>query len=113
MTDREKMMIDAYIPSPRDPALDVCEYYAQDANGRIHKVYIRDIFPENDCTLYGVRYSGSDRAFTGGYGEYGKMHMYELYDNKDDCRDRTHMFFDGWEYLRRLQNDDGIRVWIC
>lgn len=36
MTDREKLMIEAYIPSPRDESLEDFEYYVKADNGRIY-----------------------------------------------------------------------------
>ena len=53
MTEREKELIEAYIPSPRDTALGDFQYYAQDLSGRIQKVEITDICPRaNGETVY-------------------------------------------------------------
>ena len=107
MTEREKMMIEAYIPSPRDPDLPENEYYCRDINERIHRVYISDICPGglNEGTFYGVRYSGSGKRFDSGDG-FGRTRMSQLYDSKADCRDMTHLGYEGWEKLRMLQEKE-------
>lgn len=102
MTEREAKMIAAYIPTPRDPDLPEDEYYILDNYGKCQRVYISDINPDRYETKYGVRYSGSGRKFTNGW-EYGKTNLWELYDNKPDCRDQTHMGYNRWEDLRKLQ----------
>lgn len=106
MTERQKQMIEAYIPSPRDETLDISEYYIRDDNDKIQKVYISEINPGGlyENSVYGVRYSSNGNRFCGGLG-YGQTHMWDLYDNKDDCRDMTHAIYDGWEELRRIQNE--------
>lgn len=105
MTDREKYMIEYYIPSPRDETLDDNEYYIKaEYSGRVHKVYISDICPDilHDRTLYGVRYSATGKRF---YKDenYGTVQMSELYDNKQDCKEQTHLFYDAWERLRGIE----------
>ena len=109
MTDREKQMIDAYLPHPRDPELDVDEYYVQDTAGRIQKVSVTDIFPDivHDTTTYGVRRASDGKVIDAGYGDpFIGFSMGCMYDNKQDCRDRTHGVFDGWERLRELQQKE-------
>ena len=97
-------MIEAYIPSPPDPTLDFGEYYILDDNDKIQRVYICDIYPDHiEGTLYGVRYSKTSKRY-GGDG-YGRTHMWNLYDNKEDCRAQTHACYDGWERLRELQKE--------
>lgn len=111
MTDREKLMIDTYIPHQRDPDLDAMEYYWMDNANRVQKVYIRDImcsFDEPDT--YGCLYSATDKAVRDYNGEYGKIHKSDLYDNKQDCKDRTHSQIDWWESLRNLQEGDNGRL---
>lgn len=53
-------------------------------------------------TTYGVRYSATGNRFQGFPG-WGKVRKYQLYDNKQDCKDSTHSCYDGWEELRELQ----------
>ncbi len=103
MTDYEKKMVEGYIPSPPDPTLEAGEYYILDDYDRVQKVFIRDINPDmrNDRTVYGVRYCSTGNRYNGGYG-YGHTPMSSLYDNKQDCRDQTHMMYDYWEHLREL-----------
>lgn len=45
MTDRERQMIESYLPHPRDPQLGQDEYYVLDAAGRVQHVRLTDIFP--------------------------------------------------------------------
>ena len=105
LTDRQKQMIEAYLPSPRDKSLmRMCEYYAQDVNGKVHKVFVCEINPsvKEDTTLYGVRYDSTGKKFDAGFG-YGCTHKYDLYDNAEDCGNLTHPCYDWWENLRELQ----------
>lgn len=107
MTDRQKQMIDAYLPSPPDPTLDFDEYYVLDKAGRVRKVRMRDILLHGDDTTYGVVEVSTGRRIDAGWdSEYIGFRMSALYDNKQDCRDQTHMMYDGWEYLRRLQREE-------
>ena len=105
MTERQQRMIEGYLPNPRDPELDAFEYYILDDNNRVQKVYISDIMPGESLygeTTYGVRYSATGNRFQGFPG-WGKVRKYQLYDNKQDCKDSTHSCYDGWEELRELQ----------
>lgn len=110
MTERQKQMIEAYLPSPPDPELGFNEYYIRDAYDKIQKVYIQNINPDlrNDCTLYGVRYCSNGNRFGGAYNDYGTTHKWDLYDNKEDCRNATHVCYDDWEDLRELQRKEGL-----
>ena len=107
MTDRQKQMIEAYIPSEPDKTLDFLEYYILDDYDKVQKVFVRDINPSinDDRTYYGVHYSSTGNRYSGGYG-YGRTPKSALYDNKDDCRRQTHMMYDNWEYLRELQKGE-------
>lgn len=108
LTERQKNMIDAYLPHQRDKSLGLGEYYARDVRGRVYKVFISELNPSmrEDCTLYGVRYDMSGKRFNSGFG-YGCTHKCELYDNYKDCLDQTHPCYDWWEELRREQERDG------
>ena len=106
MTDREKELIEAYIPSPRDTTLGDFEYYAQDLNGRIQRVEITDIFPTADGgTLYRVVQTNS-RHRVKGWCDYDAYAMSDLYDNKQDCKDETHLGYNYWERLREIQQKE-------
>lgn len=107
MTEREKMFIEAYIPSPRDTALDVFQYYAQDMAGRIQKVEITDILPLADERTVYLVVQADARKRVKGQREYGGYEMRDLYDNKQDCKDETHPFCDFWERLRETQQREG------
>lgn len=110
MTERQKQMIEAYLPSPPDPELGFNEYYIRDAYDRIQKVYIQEINPDlrSDCILYGVRYCSNGNRFGGAYNDYGTTHKWDLYDNKEDCRNATHVCYDNWEDMRELQRKEGL-----
>lgn len=107
MTDREKQLIDAYIPSPRDPELDVFDYYVKDTADRIFKVHIAGIYPtggldgENHYSVFTER----GKRITD-FTEDGNFPMRHLYDNKQDCRDETHNWYNDWEALRELQRKE-------
>lgn len=106
LTEREKQLIDAYIPSPPDPSLEDGEYYILDDYDRVQKVYINQINPGhlNEGTVYGVRYSATGNRFGG--DDYGRTTMSRLYDNRDDCKAQTHIAADNWEYLRKKQQEE-------
>lgn len=108
MTERQKQMIEAYLPNPRDPELPEGDYYILDNVDRVQQVFISEIYPDmkNDTTTFGVVLSKSRKRYRGGLGYDGSVHMHELYDNKEDCRDRTHILYDDWERLRTLQERD-------
>lgn len=113
MDDRTRRMIEAYIPHPRDPSLQEGEYfYCRETMGgpRIIRVFALDILPHKDGTEYGIYQSRGGRLMwvdTRGDGDPSRgVHMYELYDNKEDCRDRTHNVFDDWEWLREQQQKE-------
>ena len=102
MTEREKQLIEAYIPSPKDTSLGVFEYYAQDSSGRVQKVEIVDILPYRETTYYGI-VQVNTRKHIKGWREYEAFAMGDLYDNKEDCKNDTHLGYDYWENLRKIQ----------
>ena len=53
-----------------------------------------------DPRYYRQRERMSDLAF----GEYESITMNNLYDNKQDCKDDSHLMYDNWEWLREEQN---------
>lgn len=105
MTDREQQMIEAYIPSPRDETLGFGEYYylqTTSTGDRVIRVTVHDILPHEDGTEYGI-YQGH-RRIDAGYDDWSRgVRMHDLYDNREDCKNFTHMMYDGWEHLRELQ----------
>ena len=106
MTERQKQMIDSYLPNPRDESLDPFEYYYQRDDGKIFKVYISEICPLEHGTGYRCRYSHNGNMVHA-FGEYETIPMRQLYDNRQDCIDCSHLMFDEWEELRELQKKDG------
>lgn len=108
MTDREKQLIEAYIPSPRDPELEMFEYYAKDTADRIHKVRITNIYDFQDKSYFAVCEVNSGKRVVCEYGDpyFKGFRMQYLYDNKDDCRNNTHFGYDEWEKLREIQMEE-------
>jgi len=106
MTEREKQLINAYLPSPPDETLEFGEYYIfDDRDYKVKRVYVRDIgVGDYGDTVYGLRFSHNNQMYHGGCG-YLTQHMYELYDNKEDCRNSTHLIYDDWERLRKIQRE--------
>ena len=109
MTDRERQMIEYYIPHPRDPELEDGEYYYlqyTSSGERVIKVVPLDVLPYDDGTEYGIyqKRGTQYRRIDAGYDDPLRgVRMHDLYDNRQDCRDQTHMSWDHWEELRRLQ----------
>lgn len=106
MTDRERQMIESYLPHPRDPQLGQDEYYVLDTAGRVQHVRLSDIFPgrPGEDAEYGVRRVSDGMRIDAGPGDpFRGFAMFDLYDNRQDCKDRTHGCFNNWEYLRELQ----------
>lgn len=54
MTEREKQLIEAYLPSPRDASLDWDEYYCEGMGGRVYKVHIVELCPCGNEMHYSV-----------------------------------------------------------
>lgn len=108
MTDRQRQLISYYLPHPRDPELGFNEYYVRDIADRVRKVQVREILPHDNETTYGVYEVSSGRRIDAGYGSpWVGFRKYALYDNKEDCRDQSHLLYDGWEELRELQEKEG------
>lgn len=112
MTDRQRQMIAAYIPSEPDPELDFAEYYMTDSADRVIRVCAASIaYSDDDREIRQVfTVSKRPRSVFGGRGECarnpGWYYLRALYDNKQDCRDDTHWMYDEWERLRALQREE-------
>ena len=109
MTERERQMIESYIPHPRDESLDFNEYYVLDAGGRCRRVYVSEILCHgvDDEHSFVCRECSTGKIIDAGYGT--KWHGFRkasMYDNKEDCKDWTHSMFSGWERLRALQKEE-------
>jgi len=113
MTDRERQLIEAYLPHPRDPELEFAEYYVLDAKEHVVKAHVCQIAAlgtdeetayqlrtENGRLIHGIHECAPDIL---GGSWYTKS---SLYDNRQDCRDDTHLLYDNWERLRRLQEEE-------
>lgn len=107
MTERQQKLIADYLPHPRDPELEDNEYYVLDTAGKVRKVYVSGILLHGDYITYECREASTDRKIDSGYGSgFRKSHMY---DNKQDCKNYTHMVYDSWEKLRELQKEQEKR----
>ncbi len=110
MTERDKQLAAAYIPSPRDPELDVNEYYVMDLAGRVQKVFVTRVFPgEHGEEVYVVAQSNTRRYVNGWVSSDGLFADgfidSDLYDNKQDCKNQTHPAYGKWRDLRRKQQE--------
>lgn len=108
-------MIAAYIPGEPDPTLDFGEYYFLQQNtgrGRVIRVFALDCYPHRDGTRYGcyTMRGGQLVHVDDGWGgdPYHGIYMSQLYDNKEDCKNQTHSWYEGWEKLREIQKVEAI-----
>ena len=107
MTDRQRQLIDAYLPNPRDPELEFDEYYVRDTAMKVRKVRIIDILPHEDYTTYGVVEVSTGNRIDAGYGSvWIGFRKASMYDNREDCRNLEHSMYDNWEELRRIQGEE-------
>ena len=100
MTERQQQLIAYYLPHSRDPELDDFEYYVEDQTGKIQRGWLTDIMPYREDTLYRIV---NKRGQIKSGNEYDAFYKWELYDNKQDCREHSHSCYNGWEELRELQ----------
>ena len=106
MTEREKELIEAYIPNKKDISLEEDEYYVLTANNTIQKGSIRDIgCGARDEILYRLR-NNRGIVYSWASDNLGFVAMRHLYDNKQDCKNQTHFAYDDWEKLRKLENNN-------
>jgi len=111
MTDRQKRMIEGYLPNKRDPELPEMEYYVEDSRGRAVRVHIWNIaYDRSDRAIYqvttdsGQLIHGPHECDTDTFGG-GWYHKSALYDNKTDCKNWEHVMYDDWEQLRKIQEE--------
>lgn len=105
MTDRERQLIEAYLPHPRDPELPEGEYYVLDRANRVQRVYVTDIYPHFEGEDELVVVQADTRKTVTGWMEFGGFPMSDLYDNREDCRARAHVAYAYWEQLRKLEEE--------
>lgn len=102
-----------YCPHEPDPTLEDEEYYylqSTQAGERVIRVFALDVLPHRDGTEYGIYQRRGTRLVRvdTGYGETDRgARKSDLYDNAQDCRDRTHMMYEDWQTLRREGKDNG------
>lgn len=110
MTDRQRQMIEGYIPGEPDPTLEWGEYYMLDSADRVIRVRATDISWSNDGQEIRrpIRPNGTGvfNAPGGVTGMDGWVFMSFLYDNKEDCKHNTHAWYHDWEDLRLLQQKE-------
>lgn len=110
--------IDAYIPHKPDTDLDDNQYYFRLWNSdRVIKVYPMDVLPiDMDTTEYlcyqkvGFRLIWVDVNCDG--DRFRGANMGRLYDNKQDCKNMTHDWYDDWETLRKAQKEMEIDEYV-
>lgn len=102
--EKTRRQIEAYIPSPRDKSLGFNEYYVNQ-NGRVKRGHVCELFETDDGDdLLGLVDDRGRQIH--GLWEFDSFRRCELYDNEADCRNQTHGAYDGWEQLRRMQEED-------
>ena len=107
LDERTKKMIRGYLPHRRDPELKRDEYYWRDYNNKVQKVFITSIFPYDNGTEYGLRYASTGNCVHTYDEPFHGVYMSQLYDNRQDCKDWTHVCYDEWEKLRRIADREG------
>ena len=109
--ERARKMIDSYLPNPPDPELENNQYYFEQS-GRIIKVFPLDILPHDHETKYGLyQRVGCHMQWVNSRGDgdrYRGVEFGYLYDNKTDCRNHEHDWFNNWEDLREIQRKEGL-----
>ena len=109
LTEREVQLIKGYLLHRKDQSLRFGEYYWLDNSNRVQKVYIQNILPHDDYTLYSLRYSATGKSAHVSDDFYNDgVTMSRLYDNKQDCRDMAHICYDNWEHLRKRADEEGF-----
>lgn len=109
MTDRERQLIEAYLPNPPDPELGFMDYYVRDTADRVRKVHVSDFFPHEETMEYDVYEISTGKRIDSGWADRWRgFHRGQLYDNREDCRNHEHDWYDGWEELRRIQRKEGL-----
>ena len=111
MTDKMKEEIEHYLPHDPDPTLEPGEYYylqSTQKGEQVIKVQVKCILPGaiNGEMEYGIYQAWGTglRWVDVGWGDPNRgCYFHQLYDNKEDCRDQTHMWCDWWEELRKEQ----------
>ena len=111
MTDRQRKMIEAYLPGEPDPTLEFGEYFMLDSADRVIRVRATEMayYGRSDEEIRRpVRPNGTGvfNAPGGVTGMDGWVFMSFLYDNKEDCKHNTHAWYHDWENLRLLQQEE-------
>ena len=69
MTDRQRQLIDAYLPNPPDPTLGDEEFYVLDTADRVRRVQVREILPRGwEEVTYGVYEVSTGNRIDAGWG---------------------------------------------
>lgn len=100
--------IEGYLRNDPDPELEDGQYYFMHGE-KVIKVYPLDILPYDHGTEYGLYQKAGGRlrwvdARQDGNRCRGVEFGY-LYDNKEDCRNHEHDWYNGWEELRKIQKE--------
>jgi len=113
MTDRERKMIEAYLPHDPDPTLEhLFGYYVKDTSGRVHKCIVTDLLPGDMRTgemEFAVVEESTGRRINPWYASDDPFRGFkkcDMYDNREDCKNDTHPCISSWEKLREVQKND-------
>lgn len=114
--ERTRKQIEMYLPNPPDPDLEFDEFYYRQSTMKgeqVIRVKVMGIFPgliheEPEYSIYQVWGNGLRYVDVGWNDPFHGCHRYELYDNKQDCKDQTHFFCSDWERLREIQKSEGL-----
>lgn len=111
MTERERRLIDFYIPTPPDPTLGFMDFYMQDSADRVIRVHATSIAADDDGEYRRVWRKNGNGVFNASgevSGHPGWYYVWALYDNKEDCRNNSHCLCGNWERLRELQQQSQV-----
>lgn len=103
MTEKEKELIEYYIPNPRDESLEDDEYYVLTENETIRKGAVRELAINGNGEKTFRLWNGRGIVHCWARDNMGYVTKRHMYDNKQDCKDQTHFSYDDWEDLREIQ----------
>ncbi len=114
--ERVRRRIEEYLPNPPDPELGFSEYYYLQSTMKgeqVIKVQVAAIFPgeihqPDEYEIYQIRSDGLRWVDVGWGDRFRGAYKSQLYDNKEDCRNQTHLWEENWERLRTIQQEEGL-----
>ena len=79
-----------------DTTLERNEYYVEDVNGKVVKGWVTGLYLDMNGTVKHILRNGRGRIDSG-MDDMGGFRKGNMYDNKEDCRNEIHLFYDNWE----------------